>query len=84
MSKRKNHSASFKGQVALQAYKGEKTLAELASLYKIHPNQISKWKKLLIENIPELFNGSHKKKNQGKRGGRSSAIPANRPTQGGT
>lgn len=62
MSKRKNHSASFKSQVALQAYKGEKTLAELASLYKIHPNQISKWKKMLIENTPELFNGSHKKR----------------------
>ena len=45
MSKRKKYSASFKARVALQAYKGEKTLAELASLYKIHPSQISKWNK---------------------------------------
>lgn len=66
MSKRKNHSASFKAQVALQAYKGEKTLAELASLYKVHPNQISKWKKQLIENTPELFDGSHKKRTKEK------------------
>ena len=66
MSKRKNYSASFKAQVALQAYKGEKTLAELASLYKVHPNQISKWKKQLIENTPELFDGSHKKRTKEK------------------
>jgi len=66
MSKRKKYSASFKAQVALQAYKGEKTLAELASLYKVHPNQISNWKKQLIENTPELFNGSHKKRTKEK------------------
>ena len=54
-NKRRNHSAAFKAKVALAAIKGDKTIAELASEYEVHPNQITQWKKQLLESLPELF-----------------------------
>ncbi len=48
---RKNHSAAFKAKAALEAIKKEKTLAQLAGEYGAHPNQITKWKKHMLENI---------------------------------
>ena len=46
---RRNHSPAFKAKVALAAIKGEKTLAELAQQYDVHPNQITAWKAQLLE-----------------------------------
>ena len=54
-NKRRNHSAAFKAKVALEAVKEEKTIAELAGLYQVHPSQIAKWKKQLFEMLPEIF-----------------------------
>ena len=54
-NKRRNHSAAFKAKVALDAAKGDKTIAELASQYEVHPSQIAKWKKQLLESLPEIF-----------------------------
>ena len=46
---RRSHSPAFKAKVALAAIKGERTLAELAQLYDVHPNQITAWKAQLVE-----------------------------------
>jgi len=59
-NKRRNHSAAFKAKVALAAIKGDKTIAELASEYEVHPNQITQWKKQLLESLPELFSRRRK------------------------
>ena len=52
---RKPRSAQFKSQVALEALKNQKTINELAAEYEVHPNQISQWKKQLLEDLPSLF-----------------------------
>ena len=53
--KRKNHSSEFKAKVALEAVKGMETTSELASRHKVHPTQITQWKKQLTENASQLF-----------------------------
>jgi transposase-like protein len=52
---RRNHSPAFKAKVALAAVKGEKTLAELAQFYDVHPNQITKWRTQLLEGAAGVF-----------------------------
>jgi transposase-like protein len=53
--KRRNHSPNFKAQVALAAVKGDKTLAELAQQFDVHPNQITDWKGQLQERAAQVF-----------------------------
>ena len=52
---RRTHSPAFKAKVALAAIKGEKTLAELAQLHDVHPNQITVWKAQLLEGAAGVF-----------------------------
>jgi transposase-like protein len=52
---RTRHSAEFKAKVALAALSESKTLAEIASKYKVHSTQITRWKQELIENASDLF-----------------------------
>lgn len=59
---RRNHSARFKAKVALEALKGIKTMSELASKYEVHPNQISHWKRQLIEKLPDIFSDKRKER----------------------
>ncbi len=66
MSKRprRNHSAVFKAKVALEAVKEEKTLIQLSEQFQVHPNQITEWKKLLLEKASEVFEKGRKDPNE--------------------
>ncbi len=55
---RRNHSATFKAKVALAAVRGDKTLAELAQQFDVHPNQITQWKVQLVEHATDVFGGT--------------------------
>ncbi len=54
---RRTHSAVFNAKVALAAVGGDKTLAELAQRFEVHPNQITEWKRQLSERAADLFGG---------------------------
>ena len=54
---RRNHSPAFKAKVALEALKGELTLAELAQKHDVHANQITQWKSQLLERAASVFGG---------------------------
>lgn len=55
MVMRKKHDSKFKARVALEAIKGEKTIAEIASDYGVHPNLVGQWKQKALENLPDIF-----------------------------
>ena len=52
---RRTHGPAFKAKVALAAIKGEKTLAELAQQYDVHPNQITAWQAQLLDGAAGVF-----------------------------
>ena len=64
---RRNHTPTFKAKVALAAIKGDKTLAELAQQFDVHPNQIGQWRSQLLEGAAGVF-GAEK--------GEASAAPS--------
>jgi len=58
MAKRKTYSASFKSRVALDALKGDQTMAELAAKYQVHPAMVTKWKKQAVGGLVDVFSGN--------------------------
>jgi transposase len=58
---RRNHKPQFKAKVALEALKGERTMAELAERFDVHPNQITQWKTQLLERSVDVFGGGESK-----------------------
>jgi len=61
---RRNHTPAFKAKVALDALKGEQTIVELSQRYQVHPNQITEWKKQLLEHAADVF-GRDRRVDQG-------------------
>ena len=59
--RRRKFSSALKAKVALEALKEQKTLAQLAQQYELHPNQISQWKQELQNNSAQLFTTKRKK-----------------------
>ncbi len=72
MAKRRNFSAAFKAKVALEALRGDQTLAELAGRHKVHPNLITKWKRQASAGMVDVFSG--------KKGIRRSLRPSSLPS----
>ena len=54
---RRTHTPAFKAQVALAALREDKTLAELAKQFGLHPNQLTEWRRQLLENAATAFGG---------------------------
>lgn len=66
---RRNHSASFKAKVAIAAIKGERTIAQIAEQYDVHPNQVTAWKAQLEGGAADVFDS-------GNSGGTGNAAPS--------
>lgn len=56
---RRNHSAKFKARIALEALKGDASLAQLASRHGVHTTQIAIWRKQLLDRAGEVFENGH-------------------------
>jgi len=54
---RKQYTGAFKAKIALDASKGQRTVQELATAHGVHPNQITTWKKQLVESAEDIFSG---------------------------
>ena len=64
---KKTYDSKFKSRVALEALRGELTIAEIASKYQIHPNQVQRWKQRLMEGASDIFASSSERKAEQKK-----------------
>lgn len=57
MTRRRSFTSEFKAKVALEALRGDKTIQEIAARHKVHPNQVSSWKRQAIDGLGDVFSG---------------------------
>ena len=77
--KRKQYSKELKAKIALEAVKGYSSINEISKQYKVHPNQISLWKKQLLENLPEISDNPREPKVDGNNSELTNQLyPSNR------
>src|ERR1700688_1266745 len=84
MTTRRRFTGDFKARVALEALRGDKTVQEVASKHKVHPNQVSTWKRQAIEGLGEVFSNGPGERAPGSRGRGSRASRQDRPADDGT
>jgi transposase-like protein len=61
MTTRRRFTADFKAKVALEALRGDRTIQEIAVRHKVHPNQVSTWKRQAMDGLGEVFsNGAER------------------------
>ena len=73
MTTRRRFTADFKAKVALEALRGDRTIQEIASKHKVHPNQVSTWKRQAVDGLGAVFS------NGAERTGRDHEAEVNRP-----
>jgi transposase len=76
MAKRKNHSSGFKAKVALDALRGELTIAELSTKHGVHPGLIGKWKTQAIQRMSDVFDGKKTSSSDGAGEGKLTELHA--------
>jgi transposase len=64
MTTRKHYDSRIKVNVALEAIKNQRTIAQIASEYGVHPNLVTQWKQRLLNELPDIFNNKHQKNKQ--------------------
>jgi transposase len=79
---RKTYSPKFKARVAIEAVRGDRTLSQLGSQFKVHPMQIAKWRKTALDQLPDLFVDGPAQ-GQRRRGGQRRAVRGDRAVEGG-
>lgn len=57
MTKRRNFTGQFKAKVALEALRGDRTVQEIDTKHPLHPNQVSTWKRQIIDGMADVFSG---------------------------
>jgi transposase-like protein len=55
MTTRRRFASDFKARVALEALRGDKTIQEIAARHKVHPNQVSTWKRQAVDGLTDVF-----------------------------
>jgi len=63
-SMRRKIEPALKAKVAVEALKGEKTVAQIASQFGVHPNQVSQWRKQALEALPGVYSSRQKKRDR--------------------
>jgi transposase len=61
---RKNHSPGLKGKVAVEGIKSQKTAAQIAQMFGVHPTQVGSWKKQALAGLPDVFGNGREQMRQ--------------------